>query len=305
MKFLNMLPKIFVKRYLNTHAKYLKSIADIITHLYVKRFEDWEETCSRMLLRLIPSGGLPRRKDVEDETVHFRNLRNCWYHECALNYPFDDVDERMRFAAWKIVQFYYTVFSSIASLVCLDYPNRKSHDAVINKYMTDFICSSSRRHFFLPPSNFFLNQQGTFSVEFSRMVKWKYADAYHLPAIEECLNYTKQQIAIESKARANRMRIGIVHYLKTLRDWANYQDAYIFFRLYGEKVKFDLDFSLKRIAFIHCVQTEFFLLKTFGWKAVKLQFKTFREELRRNLGIQSPTLEGRFRVYSEDRRLFK
>lgn len=223
----------------------------------------------------------------------------------ALNYPLYNINERMRFAAWKIIQLYYAVFSAVASLVCLDDPNRKSHDVVINRYLTDFICNSRRRRFFLPPTNFHLNQQGVFSKEFSKMVNWKYADCYHLPTIEECLNYTKQQIAGETNRRTINMRIGILHYLKILRDWVNYQDAYLFFRLYGNTIKFYLDFSLKRIAFIHCVQTEFFLLKTFGWKPLKLQFKTFQDQLKRNLGIKSPSLEGRFRIYSANRRLFE
>jgi hypothetical protein len=303
MKFLANLPKIFVTRYLNTHAEYLKSFADIITHLYVPHYDDWEEACSMMLARLPLNMSLPRREDVEFETLHFRNLRNCWYHECAMNYPFDDVDERLRFAAWKIIQCYYSVFSSIASLVCLEDSERKSIDTVLNKYMTDFICNSKRKYFFLPPVNVFLDQRGKFSSVFSEMIRWKYADERHLPTIKKCLKRTRREIAEESNSRTIHARIGVPHYLKTLRDWANYQDAYLFFRLYGPTVKSELDFSLKRITFIHCVQTEFFLMKTFGLDAVKLQFKTFQNELKSNIGIISPTLDSRFKAYLRIERL--
>lgn len=89
----------------------------------------------------------------------------------------------------------------------------------------------------------------------------------------------------------------IPHYLKSLREWATYEDAYLFFRLYGESPKRDLDFSLKKIAFVHCLQTEYYLINLFGWDAVKLQYNTFLTELKNNLKIKSPTLLARFNAY--------
>jgi hypothetical protein len=306
--FLRSLPKIFVERYLNTHALYLKSIADVTAHLYdIFRGEServWKNACRNMLVRLDRADSIPRRRDTDFETFHFRNLRNCWYHESALYDPLDDIDSRLRFAAWKIIQCYYAVFSSIASLVCLDNTQYKSHDAILNHYISNFICNRNRKEFFLPPVNFYLNQQGVFSEEFSKMVNWEYADYYHLPAIKKCLKHTKKELKKEQGREAN-IRIGIPHYLKILRDWANYQDAYIFFRLYGDKVKEDLDFSLKRITFIHCVQTEFFMLRTFGWGAMQLQYETFIEELNTNLKIDSPSLVGRFDCYSGKLDMFR
>lgn len=309
MDFLQELPEIFRKRYLDIHEKYLKSISDITAYLfgpiYGDTIKDWKESCRKMILRLIPAGKLPRRKDVAHETLHFRNLRNCWYHECALHHPLYDIDSRLRFAAWKIIQCYYAVFSSIATLVCLDNTQRKSHDTVMHIYTTDFICNNNKKRFFLPPANFYLNQQGIFSDEFSKMVNWDYADEYHLPNIKECLEYTKKEIERERGNRVRNLRTGLPHYLKVLRDWANYQDAYLFFRLYGKTVKRNLDICLKRITFQHCVQTEFFMLKMFGWNALELQFKTFLGELRQNLGIESPALDDRFEVYAENIDLFK
>lgn len=309
VKFLHSLPQVFRERYLDTHEKYLKSIADVIGYLfgpiYGDTIEDWREPCRKMLLKLIPAGNLPKRKDFEDETPHFRNLRNCWYHECALHYPLDTIDNRLRFAAWKIIQCYYVVFSSIASLVRLEDTQLKGHDKVLNFYLTNFVCKKGLKRFFLPPVNFYLNQQGIFSDKFSKMVNWEYADFCHIPIIRECLVYTKKEIERERNGRVVNLRIGIPHYLKTLRNWANYQDAYLFFRLYGQTVKEKLDFCLKWITFIHCVQTEFFMMKTFGWNALRLQFETFLSELQQNLGIESPALEDRFEVYRENSSLFE
>jgi len=69
--------------------------------------------------------------------------------------------------------------------------------------------------------------------------------------------------------------------------------------LYGESPKNNLNFSLENIAFIHCVQAEFFLLRLFGWDAINLQFETFSDQLKSNLKITSEPLAARFKVYSE------
>jgi len=292
VKFLDSLPQIFKERYLETHEKYLKSIADVTAYLYGDG--SWKEKCNNMLLKLVSASNLgERKKDVNHETIHFKNLRNCWYHECALNYPLERLDERLRFAAWKIIQCYYAVFSSIASLVRCFHVDRKSHDAILNIYAREFLCHRRRKNFFLPPVNFYLNQQGRFSEEFSKMVNWDYADSYHIPNIKECLEAVRKE----------RQMASIPHYLKTLREWVSYEDAYLFFRLYGELPKKYLDFSLKNIAFIHCTQTEFFLIQLFGWDAVKLQYDTFSNQLKTNLGINSPTLAARFSAYYRSQKI--
>ena len=303
MDFLRELPLAFRKRYLDTHENFLGSIADIIAYLYAEK-GDWTITCNKMLLVLLTAGELSKRKDTGDETVHFRNLRNCWYHECALHHPLGDINERMRFAAWKIIQCYYSVFSSIASLVRLKNTQVNGHDKILNFFMTDFVCSNRLRGFFLPPLNFFLNQEGGFSERFSKMVDWKYADVYHIPKIKSCLEYTKDELRKERGDNYCKRRIGIPHYLKILREWTTYQDAYLFFRLYGSSVKENLDRYLKQITFAHCVQTEFFLLKTFGMEAMELQYRTFTSELENNLGIESPPLNDRFRAYFQNSKLF-
>lgn len=293
VRFLDTLPEVFRERYLKTHETYLKSIADIIAHMYTgKTPKEYtgktpKENCTNMVLHLLEVSKIEKRSDVDEETSHFRNLRNCWYHECALNYP-ETLDERLRFAAWKIIQCYYVVFSSIVSLVCCFHPEQKSHDTTLNIYVSNFLCNRKRKNYFLPPTNFYLDQQGNFPEEFSQTVDWDYADSYHIPNIIKCLE----------KVREKNRRVSIPHYLKSLREWVTYGDAYLFVRLYGESPKNNLSFSLEHIAFIHCVQTEFFLLHLFGWDAVNLQFKAFLNQLKTNLKITSNPLIARFQVYS-------
>ena len=81
------------------------------------------------------------------------------------------------------------------------------------------------------------------------MVDWSYASKHHIPKIIQCL---------KSVHTGNQLTT-IPHYLKRLREWVQYEDSYLFFRLYGDSVKNNLDFSLKRISFGYLVQIEFFL----------------------------------------------
>ena len=286
VKFLTKLPEVFRERYLNTHEKYLSSIADVINYLYAGKSP--EDSCSRMIDYLANAPKMEKRRDPLKETAYFRNLRNCWYHECALSYPHDSLDERMRFAAWKIIQCYYAVFSSIASIMRCFYPRSRSHDAMLNTFGREFLCHSRRKRYSLPPINFYLNQQGRFPTKFYDEVDWDYADSYHFPNIVKCLESAKEKNQV----------VTIPHYLKRLRDWVTYGDAYLFIRLYGDSPKRALDYSLQNIAFVFCVQSEFFLLRLFGWDAVNRQFETFANEIEKNLGIRSEPLYARFDVYS-------
>ena len=298
VKFLDSLPHVFVERYLKTHGVYLKSIADIIATMYGTPFGTATEgTANKMILTLLIQEARldERRQDSEGETVEFRNLRNCWYHECALNYPFEDRDERLKFASWKIIQGYYTVFSSIASLVCCYHEKQKSHNKILNLYARDFLGNRRRKAFVLPPMNLYLNQQGIIPNETLETITWQYAHEYKIPDIRKCL---------ETVHKDNRITT-IPHYLKSLRDWVTYQDAYLLFRLYGDAPKADLDFSLKLTAFIYCLQTEHYLIRLFGYESLKLQFRIFSTQLRNNLNIKSPSLEARFNAYESNHGLFE
>jgi hypothetical protein len=193
---------------------------------------------------------MPNEKGMEH---HFRNLRNSWYHEFSLNYPHESREERLICAAWKIIQCYYTVFASIASLGTFVKPKRKSnggHEKLLNVFVSEFLCNKERKDYFLPPLNFYLNQQGKLSRELSDSIDWSDAHKSHVPNIIKCLSEIQQQ-------RKPPRRVTIAHYLKELRDWVTYGDAYLFIRLYGESPRKKLDFALRALGFTYCMQTEF------------------------------------------------
>lgn len=249
-----------------------------------------KRVCQAMIKSLMSAGNFTESMvDKKFESPYFRNLRNSWYHEAALNYP-QNLDERLKFAPWKIVQCYYSVFSGISALIrCFRDSGQLSHDGVLNIFGTEFLRNRKRKVFFLPPFNFHLNQDGGFDTAFEKAVGWDYATKYHIPNIKKCLNLVYKERRITT----------ILHYLKRLRDWVQYEDSYLFFRLYGKSVKENLDFSLNKITFGYLVQIEFFLIKLFGWNTVKLQFDTFNRELNQNLKIEPTTLVERFDIYEE------
>lgn len=161
-----------------------------------------------------------RKEDSPKETSEFRNLRNCWYNECALNYPFDDLDERMKFASWKIMQCYYTVFSAIASLVCCHHNEQHEISKTLNLYADEFL-KGKKKAFRLPPLNLFVNQQGKIPEEAKESITWKWGRNNCVPIIEKCL----------LEIQENNRLTAIPHYLRRLREDFTYQDMYLLFRL--------------------------------------------------------------------------
>ena len=291
VKLFKDLPKLFRQRYLNTHERFLKSIADLTAHLYFKRYNHLEDGCENMITTLLSVGNFSEHMvDKSYESQYFRNLRNAWYHEVALNNPQDDLDQRFKFAPWKIIQCYYSIFAGISALIrCFNSSEIDSHNKIFNIFGNKFLRNKKRKIFFLPPYNFHLNQQGNFDLLFEETVDWPYGRENHIPNIKECLKLVHTGNKITT----------IPHYLKKLREWVQYEDSYLFFLLYGETVKTNLDFSLKRISFGYMVQIEFFFIKLFGWEPLKFQFNDFNEKLEENLEINPINLSQRFIIYEK------
>lgn len=147
--FLN-LPQTFRDRYLNTHETYLSSISSLVRYFYGGKNE--EEFCLNIMRSLSKREHFPISipDNPDEESFHFRHLRNAWYHECALRYP-SDLDSRIMFGAWKIVQCYYSVFASIAALVrCIrNNADRIGHAQTINIYAQEVLKNEKFSRFFL------------------------------------------------------------------------------------------------------------------------------------------------------------
>lgn len=284
------LPRLFKERYLDKHEKNLKSIADIAATLYFK-CGDLEYGCKVMIDKLLSAGDFIERKTDESyESKYFKNLRNAWYHELALYYPQEDFDQRIKFAPWKIIQCYYCILAGISALIrCFSHKKFDRHLTIFNIFTSDFLNNKKRRFFFLIPYNFYLDQHGDLKTSNGEVLDWEWGIDYHLPYIKKSLE----------SVHKDGSRTSILHYLRKLRNWAQYEDSYLFFLLYGEKVKKNLDFSLRRISYGYMVQVEFFLIKLFGWESLELQFSTFIDKVIDNLGFEPSELNQRYSIYED------
>lgn len=278
----------FRARYLNTHEKYLDSIATLLTQcnnpksLATGQFMLGHVTlvktiCSQM-----------RVLNKFDEAKALRNLRNSWYHECALIHP-EDLNDRMKFAPWKIIQFFYVIYSALSAVVrCFDnHPNLRQQTA-LNEFTTKIIINPPIG--FIPvPLNFYLCG-GVITPSPSSVVSWPYGLSCHVPNIQQCL---------ESLHATSTRSVSLFHYFKSLREWANYEDSYIFINLFGPDVIQRLNSSLKRIAQGFLPVAEVFLISFYGWGIVRDQFKQFSSHIEHVLKVTPYSLKSRFEEYSK------
>lgn len=232
------LAKMFMDRFLNRHYPMLDAIADNLVQLYSSP----PDMAENLLKEVYSKGKINELLvDPSTETINMRALRNAWYHECALNYPHDD-DERMKFPAWNIIQCYYAVFSSIAALVRSFDDKPKGHDRLLNSFGTLFLTNHKMKRFFVIPLCIHLNQDGNLGDSYDELLKWGRKN--NLPRIIEGLERTRQEKKLTSI-------VTIPHYLKSLRDWASYEDPYLFFRLYGPIIRKNLDGYLRIICYAY------------------------------------------------------
>ena len=281
------LAQMFRDRFLDKHYPMLNSVSDILTQLY-----GTDSIMSKNLITKIYSKGHINLTltDPATETINMRSLRNAWYHECSLNYPLKDT-ERMKFPAWKIIQCYYAVFSSIAALVRSFDVYSKGHNSLLNSYGTLFLRNHKMKRFFVIPLCIHLNQQGDLGDSYYELLTWKYGTKHHLPIIIKRLEKTR----VENNSKGI---VTIPHYLKSLRDWATYEDPYIFFRLYGQTISKKLDGYLRNICMAYLSQTEAVMIKLYGFDAINLQKEVFSENLTTYMEIEPNELIERFKVHS-------
>jgi len=94
--------------------------------------------------------------------------------------------------------------------------------------------------------------------------------------------------------------ITVPHYLLGLRERVNYEDAYLFFRLYDPNPRSRLELALSNLVSQYLCQTELFLIRLFGWTDVNIQFETFASQLKNNLEFEAPELQERLSLYENE-----
>ncbi len=302
------LQKAFRERYLDTHEKYLGSISTLILHDYVNDANKRDFWIPFKICRIIKVNKAYfkniKRLKLGNEEKSIRNIQNSWFNECALRYPtklpgYEESlleKERMKFAPWKIIQFYYTIYASMSAIVrCVNSTPNLGHKRMINIFTNDVLSHPKLRgSFFVQPFCFYLTR-GRVVPSFNKMIQWDYGLERHCPKLKECLRKTFNNHKLEKGIK----RISLFHYFKDLREWANYEDAYIFMNLYGESVRLNLNWYLVNITHTFNTLAEIFLISYYGFDFLNEKFRTFKERVKTNLEFDPEFISMRFDEYKE------
>lgn len=290
------LAKRFYQRYLDTHHQYLNSISDLTTEMFLDVHKKWDTSLSEGIFNSVKINKeffeKSKQKREGNEEKAMQNMQNAWFTECALRHPVDELKERMKFASWKIVQFYYTIYTSISAMVrCIYRKEGVGHTKILMIFSMNLLTHPKLGgNFFVPPFCFYL-KEGKIKPSYE-VILWEYGQKHHYPYVEKCLKETYAKMK-------NEEIVTLYHYFRFLREWANYEDSYIFMNLYGERIRERLDTYLKTIAHAFNTLAELFLISFFGLEKLRDRFELFQERLVTNLGFNPTFLSARFEVYSK------
>lgn len=283
--------------YLHSYHKWLKSIADILVREYL--IGSFGESRERRYVNGLFSRVILEDNYISELKAHNkgnkirakRNLLNSWYNECTLRYPEKNIMdyESMKFASWKIIQFYYTIFTGLSSLNRDFYRGFwRNHNTAIDIFVENLlVIPSLNNKFFIPPFCFVLKDDKV-EPSFEKAISWPYGLSYHCPNLNECLIDTK------NKRKKKDKIISLFHFFKCLREWATYQSAYIFINLYGQGPKAELEMCLKDISFCFNYLVEKFQIKFYGFREINVLYQDFLRRMERHLKIKPFHLITRF-----------
>jgi hypothetical protein len=281
------------------HRHRINDISDLLRNNY-KRCDESEHL--NILPHLEKDMSFIRRiQNVPgDKEKSLINLRNAWYNELAfLDKSFGEV--QYKFIPWKTIQFYYTIFMSLSSISrCFSSnPNISGHDRMINYFNNQILIRPTlSKKLFVPPFCFVLTKEKEITPPFESVISWKYGLSYKCPSIQECL---------ESCYKENR-NTSLFNYFLQLRNWVNYEDSYIFRRLYGESWRPGFYWDMYKIMSSFLMVTESFLSWIYGYEEISKEKDMLVTEYNRYFepGIEQElrttnNIEKRFLYYEENK----
>jgi hypothetical protein len=279
----------------NTHYKYLEEIAQLVSlGATQKTWAPISVINGALSTKLSMNDKWSRsRKNKGLPDIAIRHLQNSWFNECALRYPYDgNFLERMRFAPWKIVQFYYVIYSGLSSMLrFIDSTAERTHIGSLNFFLSG-IASDSRlcTRLFPIPIGFFLMEDKLLPDRYH--VKIPVQPRYYRGELGLILSDTRAAL----KMKADSV-VGMVHYFRWLREWFNYYAAYIFANLYGTTVKSNLDHDLAVISSSFMMATEMFAISFLGKRRFRALYGNFRRMLIGSLNVTPTFIDERLALY--------
>jgi hypothetical protein len=274
----DVLQRRFKERFHDIHYECLGSIYNLILY-------DCPDINHRVKKLSTSRSRNPEPKlNVSYDDPSFRNLRNAWYHELCMH------RSSVQAAAWKIIQTYYAVFCSISSMTrCIDSSMADpGHKKMHRAYNRQFVTCPKRQNLLLLPTNIILKVDSTGSSIVGTNLR------YDVPNVQRGLEWASTRPKLKGLTE-----ISIPLYLMALREWANYEDAYLLFMLYGPYVRDKLERSLNAITSIYLLEAEYFMIEFHGWEKMHSHFEIFKEQMNSNLGEKLPSLEERFTTYAK------
>lgn len=274
--------KDFRQNYLDAHEVYLDAINAILPHPIATIVQQVD----------IPNEAVDELRKMRegDQAQSLKNMRNAWYHECAFWHPRDrDEDEWSKFAPWKIIQFYYSMYCMLSAMVrCVDASPSIGHRKMLDKFTKGLIMHPIlNQKLFIVPFCFYTDK-GILYPKPEGLIHRRYALECDFPHLKRCF---------DNIPNSSAKPISLFHYFKYLREWANYEDSYIFMNLYGPVVRQKLKNCLQNIlsAFL-CLGEE--LLVAF-WRPdiIQTEFKVFTNKMVMVNKFEPSALQSRFEEY--------
>lgn len=283
--------------FLNTHYKYLEEIAQLVSlGATRKTWTAIPKLNAALSDRLSISDNWVKAKSRQDKGLPdtaIRHLQNAWFNECALLYPNDgNFLERMRFAPWKITQFYYVIYSGLSAMLrFVDSTADRTHIGSLNFFVSGIVADSRLCTKLFPlPLGFFLN--GDKLLPDRDHVKIPSQSRYYRGELNLILTETRSALRMKEDSV-----VGMVHYFRWLREWFNYYAAYVFANLYGATVKSNLDHDLAVISNSFMMATEKLAISFLGKRRFHALYGNFRRMLIDSLNVTPKFIDERLALY--------
>jgi hypothetical protein len=278
---------------------YLDSIADLIrwTYPYHTGFQ-----CYNVLMKIGNSKIYFNRLNQDHNFSHaIRNLRNAWYHESAFIQDNSARSNKMKFTAWKVIQFYYGIYCAISSMVRCENVEEMGHEKMINYFTSNILRRKELQEFFPSPFCFVLSQNQQIKPKFEEKIDWSHGLKVKSPSVEGCLKEVYQ-----------RGTVSIFHYFHHLRNWVNYEDTYIFRRFYATSIKPIMYSNMSLILSTLIAIAEVFLMNATDYEMINKEAWLYIEDFQKHMesNIQDSesvtlTLRNRFNYYENAKNWFK
>lgn len=266
-------PTKIISDFLNTHYRHLDSIAWSIRSKYNLNTDG-------NYFELVPyltkeDSYFNRRKpdSVGDKKQALINLRNSWYNESAFLDKSKYGVETAKFMPWDIVTFYYSIFSALSAIVRCDNDDAslKGHKRMINCFTNHYLTRKCLcKDVFIPPLCIIKLKSGKFRPPFEEMATINEYIGYNQVGLENCMNSLQQN-----------NNTSLFHYFLDLRTWVNYEDSYIFRRLYGESIRPNFYRHMYWILSSFLSIAEIYLIWIFGYEKINEEKSLYISEFDR------------------------